>query len=194
MTTLENRPNTALLVIDVQQDVVARAHQRDAVIANINALVAKARATGTPVIWVQHSDDELVRGTDGWKLAPELEPAPNELLIEKGYGDAFEDTALAERLAELRVGRLFVAGAETDACIRSTIHGAFARGYDVILVSDAHTTIDKTAWGAPRPAEVIAHTNLYWTCHNGPGRRAATAKTADVGFPTPGRQSLAPAA
>lgn len=182
MTTLENRPNTALIVIDVQQDVVAQAHARDAVIANINVLVDKARASGIPVIWVQHSDEGLVRGSDGWRLAPELKPAPNDVLIEKHYGDAFEDTALGERLAELRVGRLFVAGAESDACIRSTIHGAFTRGYDVILVSDAHTTSDKTKWGAPQPAEVIAHTNLYWTYHSGPGRSAGTAKTADVTF------------
>lgn len=185
MTTLENRPNTALIVIDVQQDVVAHAHVRDAVIANINALVDKARAAGIPVIWVQHADDGLVHGTAGWQLAPELKPAPNDALIEKHYGDAFEDTALAGRLAALRVGRLLVAGAETDACIRSTIHGAFTRGYDVILVSDAHTTGDKTAWGAPAPAEVIAHTNLYWAHHTGPGRSAGTVKTADVDFQEP---------
>jgi nicotinamidase-related amidase len=182
MTTLENRPNSALLVIDVQQDVVARAHARDAVIANINLLVDKARASDIPVIWVQHSDDGLVHGTDGWRLAPELKPAPSDMLIEKHYGDAFEDTVLGERLAALRVGRLFVAGAETDACIRSTIHGAHVRGYDVILVSDAHTTGDKTEWGAPGPAEVIAHTNLYWTYQTGPGRSAGVAKTTDVDF------------
>jgi nicotinamidase-related amidase len=187
MTTLENRPNTALLVVDVQQDVVAQAHARDAVIANINLLVDKARAAGIPVIWVQHSDDGLVHGTDGWRLAPELKPAPDDVLIQKHYGDAFEETALAERLAALRVGRLFVTGAETDVCIRSTIHGAFTRGYDVILVSDAHTTGDKTAWGAPEPAEVIAHANLYWMYHSGPGRTAGIAKTDDVDFQEPSR-------
>lgn len=187
MTTLGNRPNTALIVIDVQQDVVAQAHGRDVVIANINVLVDKARAAGIPVIWVQHSDEGLVRGSDAWKLAPELNPAPNDVLIEKHFGDAFEDTALDDRLAELRVGRLFVAGAESDACIRSTIHGAFTRGYDVILVSDAHTTIDKTERGAPPPAQVIAHTNLYWTYHSGPGRSAGTVKTADVAFQEQGR-------
>lgn len=190
MTTLENRPNTALLVVDVQQDVVARAHARDAVIANINRLVANARENGVPVIWVQHADDELAHGSNGWQLAPELDPAPDDIRVEKRYGDAFEDTALAARLAALGVGRLFVAGAETDACIRATIHGAFARGYDVILVSDAHTTIDKTAWGAPAPADVIAHTNLYWTWHSGPGRTAGTVGTANADLRAPGRQPV----
>lgn len=182
MSTFENRPNSALLVIDVQQDVVAQAYARDAVIANINLLVDKARASGIPVIWVQHSDDGLVHGTDGWRLAPELKPAPGDMRIEKHYGDAFEETVLGERLAGLRAGRLFVAGAETDACIRSTIHGAHVRGYDVILVSDAHTTGDKSEWGAPGPAEVIAHTNLYWSYQTAPGRSAGVATTSDVDF------------
>jgi nicotinamidase-related amidase len=187
MTTFENRPNTALLIVDVQKGVVAHAYGRDAVIANINVLVDKARDAGIPVIWVQHSDEGLLHGTDDWKLASELKPASNDALIIKHYGDAFEGTVLAERLADLRVGRLFVAGAETDACIRSTIHGAFTRGYDVILVSDAHTTGDKTKWGAPPPADVIAHTNLYWTYQSGPGRHAGTAKTVDVDFSGAGR-------
>jgi Isochorismatase family len=85
-------------------------------------------------------------------------------------------------LSDLRVGRLVVAGAQTDECIRSTIHGAFVRGYDATLVSDAHTTEDQTAWGAPPPQKVIAHTNLYWTYHKAPGRTAGTVKTEDVDF------------
>ena len=65
-------------------------------------------------------------------------------------------------LAGRGVGRLVVVGAQTDACIRSTLHGALVRGYDATLVSDAHTTEDQTEWGAPPPDKVIAHTNLYW--------------------------------
>ena len=75
-----------------------------------------------------------------------------------------------------------VAGAETDACIRSTIHGGLARGYDATLVSDAHTTGDKTAWGAPPPEVVISHTNLYWKHQTAPGRTAGTVETKDVDF------------
>ena len=75
-----------------------------------------------------------------------------------------------------------VAGAQTDECIRSTIHGAFTRGYDVTLVKDAHTTEDLTDYGAPPPAQVIAHTNLYWANHAAPGRTAAVADTAELRF------------
>ena len=182
MTTLENRPNTALLVVDVQKGVVEAAHDRDAVVANIAGLVAKARRERIPVVWVQHSDDHLVKGSDGWRIAPELTPAETEPLVEKSYGDAFEGTALESVLSDLDVGRLIVVGAETDACIRSTIHGAFARGYDTTLVSDAHTTNDQTQWGAPPPEQVIAHTNLYWTYQSAPHRTAGTVGTGDVDF------------
>ena len=180
MTTLDDRPNTALLVVDVQNCVVAGAHQRDAVVARVGGLVDRARQEGVPVVWVQHSDEQIEYGSDDWRIVPELAPVEDEPRVEKTYGDAFEDTDLESVLAELEVGRLVVAGAETDACVRSTLHGALVRGYDTTLVSDAHTTGDQTQWGAPPPDQVIAHTNLYWTDQTAPGRSAGTASAADV--------------
>jgi nicotinamidase-related amidase len=182
MTTLPDRPNTALLVIDMQIGVVAKALARDAVVANIGTLVDRARAERIPVVWVQDMEVDQGRGSVGWSIVPELSPGATEPLVEKAYGDSFEGTELESVLSERRVGRLVVVGAQTDACIRCTIHGACARGYDVLLVSDAHTTEDLTEWGAPPPDQVIAHTNLYWTHHTAPGRTAGTAKTAEVDF------------
>jgi nicotinamidase-related amidase len=184
MTTLDDRPATALLVVDVQNGVVDGAHGRDTVVANVGKLVEKARRAQVHVVWVQHADEELERGSDAWQLVPELARDGDEPLVEKAYGDAFEGTDLEEVLAGLGVGRLVVAGAQTDMCIRSTLHGALARGYDAMLVSDAHTTEDQTAWGAPPPEAVIAHTNLYWTYQQAPGRTAGTAATDDVDFGT----------
>ena len=182
MTTLDNRPNTALLVIDVQNGVVAGAHERDAVVANIGSLVDKARRNEVPVVWVQHNDRQLERGSDDWRIVPELNRAESEPLVEKNYGDSFEDTNLESVLSTLEVGRLIVVGAQTDACIRSTLHGALVRGYDTILVTDAHTTEDQSSWGAPPPDKVIAHTNLYWTYQTAPGRTAGTVDTKNVDF------------
>lgn len=182
MATLENRPNTALLVVDVQNGVVEGAHERDAIVANVGSLVEKARQEHVPVVWVQHSDAGLERGSDAWRIVPELSPGDAEPLVEKNYGDSFEDTSLESVLSDLGVGRLVVAGAQTDACIRSTLHGALVRGYDAILVSDAHTTEDLSPWGAPPPDKVIAHTNLYWGEQKAPGRTAGTVETSDVDF------------
>lgn len=180
MTSLSDRPNTALLVVDVQNDVVANAHHRDAVIANIGALVERARALQVPVIWVQHADDDLPEGSDGWRYVPELKRRESEPLVPKHHGDAFEDTVLESELSRRHVGRLVVTGAQTDACVRATLHGAFVRGYDTVLVADAHTTEDLSGYGLPPPDKVIAHTNMYWTWQSGPGRTASVVEAADV--------------
>lgn len=182
MTTFEDRNTTALLVVDVQVDVVAEAYRRDETLGRIATLVDSARAAGTPVIWVQHSDAELQRGTPGWEIVPELEPRASEAVIHKSHGDSFEATELEAVLAAKGIGHLVVAGAESDACIRSTIHGAFTRGYDVTLVGDAHTSGDRSEWGAPPPEAVIAHMNLYWQFQSAPERTAAVVKTDDFVF------------
>jgi nicotinamidase-related amidase len=182
LTTLTNRPKTALLVIDVQIDVVKAAHERDAVVNNVARLVDKARTSRVDVVWVAHNDEDMPLHSEGWELVPELHRGEGEPLVHKSYSDSFEETDLESVLAERGIGRLIVAGAQTDACIRSTLHGAIVRGYDAILVGDAHTTEDQSAYGAPTPDKVIAHTNLYWRYHSAPGRTAGTVATASVDF------------
>jgi nicotinamidase-related amidase len=119
MTKLQNRAKTALLVVDVQNGVVEGTHERDAVVANVGSLVEKARRERVPVVWVQHSDEQLARGSDEWRIVPELAPDDADPLVEKHYGDSFEETNLETVLSELRVGRLVVVGAQTDECVRS---------------------------------------------------------------------------
>jgi len=182
MTTLHNRTATALLIIDVQVGVVGAAYERDAVIANIQKLLTAARAAGTQVIWVAHSEEQMPIGSDAWQYVPELVRLEGEPLVHKLYGDSFEATDLEAALAAAKVGHLVVVGAQTDACIRSTIHGAFTRGYDVTLVSDAHTTEDMSEWGAPPPDVIIKHTNKYWGFQSAPGRTAKVLETSAVRF------------
>lgn len=162
--------------------VVPGSPNRENVIANINTLIDKARTADVPVIWIQHQDEELVPGTEVWEYVPELKRLGSEPLVAKGYGDSFEDTDLETVLAEREVGHLYITGAQSDFCIRSTLHGALVRGYDATLVADAHTTEDLTEYGAPAPEQVIAHTNLYWSGQRAPGRRGGTVNTAEVTF------------
>ena len=182
MTTLSDRPNTALLVIDVQNGVVTGTHERDAVVANIGTLVEKAREEDVPIVWVAHNSENLPKDSDDWQYVPELPRRESEALVHKTYADSFEDTDLEQVLAEAGIGRLIVTGAQTDECIRSTIHGAFVRGYDVTLVGDAHTTEDLTEYGAPSPDLVISHTNLYWQWASAPGRHGDVVTTDEVSF------------
>lgn len=173
---------SALLIVDVQNNVVAKAHERSQVIANINKLVNRAREAQIPVIWVQHSSQEMPEGSNGWEIVPELNVLPGENIIHKIHGDSFENTNLKSVLDNLKIERLIVAGAQTDACIRATIHGSFTRGYDTVLVADAHTTEDLTSYGLPNPKTLIDFTNTYWTWQSGPGKTASVVKTEGVQF------------
>jgi nicotinamidase-related amidase len=134
------------------------------------------------VVWVQHSSEDLPVESEGWRYVADLTQDESEPVVHKTYADSFEDTDLEAVLAQRKIGRLIVAGAQTDECIRSTLHGAIVRGYDATLVEDAHTTEDLSEWGAPPPDQVIGHTNLYWGNHRAPGRQAGTVRTSAVTF------------
>lgn len=179
------REKTALIVIDVQNGVFAENWHADEVIGTISDLVQRARDTGAEVIWVRHSSGELPLESPQWQIVDALSPADDETIVEKTHGNTFEDTDFEDVLASKDVGHLVVTGAQSDACVRSTIHGGFARGYDVTLVSDAHTTEDLSDWGAPPPEQVVSHTNLYWGFESGPGRTARVQESSEVDFTAP---------
>lgn len=130
---------TALLVVDMQVGVVASAWKRDDVITNIQRGIAKARAAKVPVIWVQHHDDDLVKDSDEWQWVPELKPLGTDRLIAKQYNSAFEATELASELKRQGIRHIVLTGAATNWCIRATAYGALERGFDLTLISDAHT-------------------------------------------------------
>lgn len=178
MSLFADRSNSALLVVDVQNGVVANAHDRDGAVSRIADLVERARTESVPVIWVQHNDQELVKESNEWQIVPQLRPKSDEPVVHKSYNDAFEETTLEAELASRGIARLVVVGAQTEWCIRSTLHGAIARGYDAILVSDAHTTEDMSA--SIPATSVIEMTNRYWKWHSAPGREAGVESSAEV--------------
>ena len=157
MSTLTGRDQTALLVVDVQNDVVGAAWQRDEVVGRIAELVDRARTAEVPVVWVQHNEPEMPIGSPGWQIVDELVPDADEPRIDKQYGDSFADTDLESVFAGLNVGHLVLCGAQTDACITATLYGGIHRGYDVTLVEDAHTTDDTEFRGQPLPAELLVN-------------------------------------
>ncbi|MGW8484396.1 isochorismatase family protein [Microbacterium sp. NPDC055903] len=153
---------TALLVIDMQAGVMPGCFDEEGVLQRTAALVARARAQETPVLWVHH--DPVGVGTPEWELAGPLRHEAGDAIIRKQYRDSFEGTDLRSTLDELGVSRLVVAGAQSDYCVRTTTQRAAAEGFDVTLVSDAHTTVDATWGGVDVAAEqIIAHTNMYFS-------------------------------
>ncbi len=140
MSTHTGRDKSALLVIDVQNGVAEGAYNLPAVLSNINIAIEKARAAGVPVIWVQHSDEELVIDSDAWQIVPELVPLDGEPKVRKIYRSSFEATDLEAILAGLDVGHIYVTGMQTNNCVRHTTHSAQERGYDITVLADAHST------------------------------------------------------
>ena len=153
--------DTALLVIDVQVGIIEgfHAYRGREVLEQINNLIAKARAAGLPIIYVQHDGEAghpLEVGAEGWQIHPEIEPHDEDLIIRKRASDSFFETRLQSELNARGVKHLIVTGCMTEYCVDTTARRAVSMGYHVTLVSDAHTTIDNQLLTA---AQIIAHHN-----------------------------------
>jgi len=160
----ERGGRTALVVIDVQNGVVADGWDSDGVVSRIATVIEAARECGTPVVYIQHDtpgDEELEVGSNDWRIHAAVAPDDGEPVVAKQHGDAFVETTLEATLAGMGAGHLILVGAQSDACVRSTSYGALRAGYDITLVSDAHTTSDRPNGDGIIPAElIVAHVNL----------------------------------
>lgn len=187
MATIRSGHKAVLLVVDVQVGVMAQAWDAARVIGKVALAVERARAAGVPVIWVQHINHELVTGSPAWQWVSELVPAAGETRVHKRYNSAFEATELDAVLAQLGATHIVLAGASTNWCIRATAYGALDRGYDLTLVSDAHTTETMALEGGPtiEAAAVIADLNLAMKWLEYPDRRHGTAQAAALDFQLP---------
>ena len=146
---INNGENMALLVIDVQKGLFHRVHpiyKAEELLENINNLIDRCHVNGVPVYYIQHANkSSLVEGSEAWELHPEIQPEDADVIIHKRYGNAFQDTPLAEELTEKGVGRIVITGLVTHGCVRATCLGALDLGYKVILVADGHSNFNKNA-------------------------------------------------
>jgi nicotinamidase-related amidase len=172
MATVRETGKTALLIVDMQVEVIDSAWEEALVIANTNRAVEKARGSNVPVIWVQHTNKDLVHGSPDWQLVPELVPHPDEICLDKHFNSAFEDSTLEEILADLGISHIVLAGVLTNWCIQSTAYAALDKGYDLTLISDAHTTgdIDLENGETIRALDIIREFNIVMANIRYPGR------------------------
>jgi nicotinamidase-related amidase len=188
--TVTDRPTrkSALVIIDVQNNVVADAYDRDGVVGRIAGLIEKAKAEQVPVIWVQHEDAELVRDSDGWQIVEAIRPDDGDVVVPKKFNDSFAETSLRETLDRLGVGHLVITGAATDWCIRASTIRALVEGFDLTLVEDAHTTGDSEfdltdgEQVAISAKQAIAHTNMFLCWAEYPGVTSTITPAAKVEF------------
>ena len=166
MTSMEkrrlSRTPTTLLIVDAQVGLVELmpAEVQKSVLPRIRTLIAKARASAIPVIYIQHDGSEghpLETHTKGWEIYPLLKPNKGEPVIRKRESDSFFGTTLQRELEKRGVTHLIIAGGMTEYCVDTTCRRAASVGYNVTLAGDAHFTRDNEVLTA---ASIIAHHNF----------------------------------
>jgi nicotinamidase-related amidase len=147
---------TALLIIDTQNGVIGSAYEKERVLENVKTLLTQARERGIPVVYVQHEDSWMERGSEEWQIDSSIAPREGEPIVYKQSPDSFHDTTLQDVLQEQSIKHLVIVGAQTNYCVDTTTRRALSMGYDVTLVGDAHTTEDS---GVLTAEQIIAHHN-----------------------------------
>ncbi|MHB1508777.1 MAG: isochorismatase family protein [Acidimicrobiales bacterium] len=188
MATVREGDQKVLLVVDVQVGVMGEAWDSARVVKNVARAVERARAAAVPVLWVQHSDEELAYGSPQWQWVPELVPLEDEILIHKQYNSCFQQTELETKLATLGATHIALAGAATNWCIRATAYGALDLGYDLTLIEDAHTTGSTELDGGVKieASNVIDELNVCMRYVSYPHRTNGTATAETIDFTKPG--------
>ena len=172
----------ALLIIDVQQGLCegeGAAWDCANVIARINRVAAHARASGVPVVFIQHEGQGgyLAHGSRAWQLADGLLAEPDDLRVRKTTPDSFLRTDLQALLSARGVSELIVCGMHSEFCVDTTTRRALALGYPVTLVADAHTSAGNAAL---TPQQVIAHHNATLTNISSFGPRVRAVNCDDL--------------
>jgi len=184
MALIREGSKGVFLVVDAQVGVLRHAWNTPRIIKNISVAVEKARNANVPVLWVQHSDDELVYNSPDWELVPTLSPAEGEIRIYKKFNSSFEQTSLEETLAQLGIAHVVLAGAATNWCIRATAYAALERGYDLTLIKDAHTTetMDIESGVKIEAIDIIRDLNIAMTWLNYPNRTNNALPVEEIDF------------
>jgi nicotinamidase-related amidase len=141
--------STALVVIDVQKIMFMvpafQPYDGEAVVDRIAGLIAKARAAGTPVFFVQHHNlegEHMQPGAPGFPFVDKLTPGASDDVTVKNKSSAFHGTDFDAKLKKAGIDHLVITGMQSEYCVTSAIRGAYERGYGITLVSDAHSTGD----------------------------------------------------
>ncbi len=140
---------SAVLIIDLQVGLFeepGKPFDYGNVVTRINALSSFARDNDIPVFFIQHEtkDGVLKYNTPGWQLVGDLDVDPNDYFIRKTTPNSFHKTNLEEILRHENVKKIIVCGYATEFCVDTTVRAAAALGYQIDIVSDCHTTHDKS--------------------------------------------------
>jgi biuret amidohydrolase len=171
----------ALIVYDMQVGVVGQIADGDRVVANVQRVLGAARAVGVRTVFMRHysmpralagvyqlrqakvwqrkaraADTEplIPHGSPGFELVPQLQPGPDEAVLDKITMSAFEGTPLDIVLRDCGVRAYLIAGVALEVGIEPTVRHSTDLGYVPVVVRDACGTGDADA--ARRSLDALA--------------------------------------
>lgn len=161
----------ALLIIDIQDSFKAmprwQHRNNPAFEANVLRLIGAFRAAGEPIIYFLHSDEDEHFSVDSphYRLMDFLAPRAHEPILHKTSRNCFTSTNLLQHLLRLHVGRVTIAGIQTEQCCETTARIAADLGFEVDFVTEATLTfpIPKTldAGSETLPADEVVERTEY---------------------------------
>ncbi|MEU0674643.1 isochorismatase family protein [Streptomyces sp. NPDC006172] len=175
-------PDSALLIIDMQTVLLNDSYDAGSCLRRVAELAERGRSAGVPVIYLRQRLHDMPTGLVDADIHPAVTPRPGDVVLDKDSADSFLDTGLGDLLSELTVRRVIVTGFATEYCVDSTSRSALSRGYDLVLVSDGHTTPERPLGAAPSAAQVIAHHNATFSDIQYAGRSITVTAAAQVRF------------
>lgn len=133
-------------MIDLQngvcQEQERQLYQLPQLISRVNQRINAYRQATKPVVFVQHSDEELVYKSKAWQLYSELDFQMEDYYVEKRHANAFYHTNLFAVLKKLNVAKIEFCGAQTEYCIDGTLQFAHGLGFENYLMPNHHSTYD----------------------------------------------------
>ncbi|MFE0349416.1 isochorismatase family protein [Streptomyces griseoluteus] len=129
--------------------MLSDAYDVKACLRTVADLGEQARSAGVPVIYLRQRLHDVPAGLID--VHPALAPQPGDVVLDKDSADSFLDTGLGDLLDEQAVCRVIVTGFAAEYCVDSASRGALSRGYDLVLVSDGHTTPERPPVQRCRP-------------------------------------------
>lgn len=161
--------NTALLIIDVQNDYFEGGAMTlvgsNKASENIKSLLNKFRTEHQPVVYIQHIATSpgatfFVPNTIGGEIHASIKPLDDEKVIIKHYPNSFRETDLQDHLKSLDITNLVICGMMTHMCIDATTRAAKDLGFNCVLIADACATKDLEISGKIVTAENVHNSFL----------------------------------
>lgn len=111
----------------------------------VNAAIKAYRNSDFKIIFVQHNNKQLIKGSPDWEIDKRLDKKESDYVIQKKHGNAFKNTDLKSILKERGINSVIVGGLVSHGCVKATCLGGLSGGFEISLLKNGHTNWNKDA-------------------------------------------------